>query len=222
MADRMFALLPEVFRTRDQHGELERLLTALEAFFFTGHPDHGHGVTGLEPYIDAIPDLFAPLGVGREGSSGRTPDAFLHWLAAWLSFTPHRLFAPDALRRIIAGIVPLYSFRGTRQYLERLLELCFGDEVALTQVDDRPQVGFTVGESRIGIDTRLAVTRPFCFKVIVSVHDTPTEHVLEALQYRLRAVIDFAKPAHTAYDLEWRTQPQADHSGSHARRRSPE
>ncbi len=114
----------------------------------------------------------------------------------------------------------MYGLRGTRDYLVRLLDLCFDDEVAQIHVDDRPSVGFTVGESTLGVDTRLAVSRPFCFKVVIERHEAQTEptasHEAETLQHRLRAVIDFAKPAHTTYELEWRAHPHSTHRRDHS------
>lgn len=201
-AERMFALLPAVFR-RHGAGELERLLAALGWFFLDGAAD-GHG-PGLESLVERIPALFDPLGNGDPESPFRTPDRFLPWLADWLAFTPHPLFPAERLRRILGGIVPLYGSRGTRDYLLRLLELCFGDELAAVHVDDRPRVGFTVGVSTLGVDTRLAVERPFFFRVGVVPGPAAGGHA--ALQKRVRAVIDFAKPAHTTYELEWRAAP---------------
>ena len=216
-ADRRFASLPAGFRRRDETGDLDGLLSVLEAFFFTGSTIDGHGPPGLEQYLEEIPALFSPIGTIQDQSQiWHTPDPFLHWLATWLSFTPHALFSPKPLRRIVAGIVPMYGLRGTRDYLVRLLELCFGDEVAEIQINDRPQVGFTVGESTLGVDTRLAVSRPFCFKVVIELHEPPAEPLaadeVGALQHRVRAVIDFAKPAHTIYDLEWLTHPPSGHT----------
>jgi phage tail-like protein len=212
-ADRMFSSLPAVFRNRDETRELARLLDVLAAFFFTGTTMDGQQLPGLEERLDEIPALFSPTGTAQDKLQvWRTPDRFLHWLATWLSFTPHALFLPEPLRRIVGGIVPLYGLRGTRDYLVRLLDLCFGDEVARIHVDDRPSVGFTIGRSPLGIDTLLAVSRPFCFKVVIEPHEARTEPMAsdaaEALQHRLRAVIDFAKPAHTTYELEWRTHPR--------------
>jgi hypothetical protein len=218
----MFAALPAVFRGRDDTGDLARLLDVLGAFFFTGgSTGDGRIPSGLERRLDEIPALFSPAGPPPGDSAiWRTPDRFLHWLATWLSFTPHALFSPESLRRIISGIVPLYGWHGTRNYLVRLLELCFGDEVAQIHVDDRPSVGFTIGQSLLGIDTLLAVSRPFCFKVVVERYDQPAEPMvadaIEDLQHRVRAVIDFAKPAHTVYELEWRTQPRARHRTQHS------
>jgi phage tail-like protein len=212
-AERMFASLPVVFRSRDKTGDLAKLLGVLGSFFFTGATLDGRLLPGLEQHLEDLPALFSPLGANEDPSATeRTPDPFLHWLATWLSFTPHELFSPERLRGIVGGIVPLYGLRGTRGYLVRLLKLCFGDEVARIDIDDRPHVGFTVGESRLGVDTRLAVSRPFCFKVAIGLHPAPAGPLalerIAALQHRLRAVIDFAKPAHTIYELEWRTHRQ--------------
>ena len=220
-ADRMFESLPAVFRGRDETGDLGRLLAVLGSFFFTGRLTRGEQfLPGLEQRLDEIPALFAPLAEPQdELRVWRTPERFLPWLATWLAFTPHELFPRESLRRIVGGIVPLYGRRGTRDYLVRLLELCFGDEVAQIHVDDRPGTGFTIGRSALGVDTLLAVSRPFCFKVVVERHEATTEppgsEAAEALQHRLRAVIDFAKPAHTVYELEWRTRPR------HRTQRSP-
>jgi phage tail-like protein len=216
-ADRMFGSLPAVFRNRDITGDLGHLLDVLGALFFTGSTYDDRTLPGLEQYLEQIPALFSPLGAAADRpGTGLTPEPFLHWLATWVSFAPHALFSPEPLRRIIAGIVPLYGLRGTRNYLVQLLELCFGDEVALIDVNDRPQVGFTIGGSALGVDSRLAVSRPFYFKVAIGLHEAPAEpsasERFRALQHRVRAVIDFAKPAHTTYELEWRTHPRSHHS----------
>lgn len=207
--DRMFASLPAVFRSCDDSGDMARLLAVFEALFFNGSSAHAAELPGIERQLPVIPALFSPqAGTEFQGAPLRTPDAFLHWLAAWLSFTPHELFPPEALRRIVAGIVPLYGLRGTRKYLARLLELCFGDELAKIHIDDRPRVGFTIGESVLGVDTRLAESRAFWFKVVVELQEeaaaSSASNGRNALEQRLRAVIDFAKPAHTAYELSWR------------------
>jgi phage tail-like protein len=209
--DRMFAGLPAVFRDRDDSGDLARLLGVFEALFFTGSADEGAELPGIERQLPAIPALFSPnLGVKCQGTTWRTPDTFMHWIATWLSFSPHALFPPEALRRIVAGIVPLYGFRGTRHYLIQLLQLCFGEEISGVHVDDRPRVGFTIGESAVGTDTRLAEGRAFWFKVVIELRDETMASLASngrnTLEQRLRAVIDFAKPAHTAYELSWRPE----------------
>lgn len=215
--DRMFASLPAVYQTADATGDLARLLGVFEALFFgdepdgRAHPAHA-ALLGIERSVHAVPALFAPIGSPTDPAE-RTPDSFMHWMAGWLAFTPHALFTPEALRRIAAGIVPLYSTRGTRDSLRRLIALCFED-VHEVDVDDRPSTGFTVGRSLLGEDTRLAQGRAFFFKV--DVHWNPPApasapgDAAAAVERQLRAVIEFAKPAHTSYELRVHSSPRAE------------
>jgi len=214
--DRLFASLPAVYAAADATGDLASLLGVFEALFFEGVDSEPGGsahrvLPGIESGIHAIPALFAPIGSPAD-LAARTPDRFMHWMAGWLAFTPHALFTPKALRRIVAGIVPLYSLRGTRENLRRLIALCF-ENVHEVRIDDRPSTGFTVGQSLLGEDTRLAQGRAFFFKV--EVHSSPPAHVpgttdeVAAFERQLRAVIDFAKPAHTAYELRVLLSPPA-------------
>ncbi len=204
--DRLLDLLPAVFRQADASGELARLLGVIEQLFF-GEPDAAADapLPGIERTVATLPALFAPLGSSGDPQA-RTPDRFLHTLAGWLGFTPHRLFGADALRRILAGIVPLHGLRGTRDHLVQLLGLCF-DELAGVEVDDRPAGGFAVGAARIGHETRLGAAPPFRFEVVVDLKQAaaPAADGAATLERRLRAVIDFAKPAHTRYGLLVRT-----------------
>jgi phage tail-like protein len=201
--DRLLNSLPAIFRTTDTSGELQSLLGAFEDILFGAE---NQGMPGIEQEIDAVPTYFAPLGKGIEGQgTARTPDRFVSWLAEWVAFTPHALFTPEQLRKIVAGIVPLYGRRGTRMYLEQLIKLCF-DEISVVEIDERPDFGMRVGYAKIGIDTLLGIERPFQFRVVIEVR-TPqeaTRHTQTSkteFDYRIRAIIDFAKPAHTDYEL---------------------
>jgi len=199
---RLLGHLPAVFRAADTSGELRRLLAAFEGVLFgDGDPDR----PGIEEQVDAIPRHVAPLpGPGPDGMA--CPDRFLPWLAEWVAFTPHALFAPPALRRIVAGIVPLYSWRGTRVYLERLLRLCF-EEIDAVAIDEAPGAGLRLGQARIGIDSLLGTDSPFRFRVVLGLRGA--EPVLAGFESRVRAIIDFARPAHTAYDLAFGSPAQA-------------
>lgn len=191
---RLIDHLPAIYRGSE---DLRALLSVFDELLFTGHRDAPAQVPGIERELRRLPALFAPLGVGGDASP-RTPARFLPWLAGWLAFTPHQLFQPEQLRRIVAGIVPLHGRRGTRVYMEQLLELCF-DEVAQVRVDERGFSGLCLGRSRIGVDTWLAEEQPFRFSVDVRLRAGAP--AAERLEPRLRAVIEFAKPAHTIYDL---------------------
>jgi phage tail-like protein len=203
--DRLLGSLPAIYRAYATD-ELRHLLGAFEAVLFCGEKG---GIRGIEQEIEAIPSLFAPLGAVGEGKAGgiKAPDRFLPWLAGWVAFSPHELFTPTQLRKIVAGIVPLYGYRGTRAYLEKLLKLCF-EEIRSVDIDEQPNLGFKVGQVRMGEDSFLTGERPFWFRVALDL-DTSTERrggqaeSRSVVEHRIRAVIDFAKPAHTEYDVEF-------------------
>lgn len=204
---RLLNTLPAIYRAADTSGQLGRLLGVFEDVLF-GSPAHGRD--GIEQQIAAIPSVFAPLGVaGDEQQDGaRAPSEFLPWLAGWVAFSPYAFFTAEQLRPIVAGITPLYGKRGTRDYVEQLLRLCF-DEILDVEIDERPIFGLRVGHARIGEDTLLGSDRPFWFRVAIEAR--PSEEKSGErweskfwFEQRLRAVIDFAKPAHTDYDLRLR------------------
>jgi phage tail-like protein len=212
-ADRMMAALPAIYRATDDSGQLRALLRGFEAMLL----DSGDAAEpAIAQDIDVIPELFSPLGVKPSGElatanglyriqanwRSEAPERFLAWLAQWVAFSPYPLFPPERLRRIIAGIVPLYGSRGTRHYLEKLLALCF-DEVTDISIDEEPLHGFLIGRARLGTDTVLATDEPFRFRVamVVREHGKTVAGDWEAFEERVRAIVDFARPAHTEYEL---------------------
>lgn len=203
--DRMLDNLPAIYRAADQSGQLRALLATFEAILLDSADPK---VPSFSQQIDAIPGLLAPLGVEEPAAAqapahARTPDRFLPWLAQWVAFSPYRLFPADRLRIIIAGIVPLYGRRGTRQYLKALLRLCF-DGVSEVRIDENPWHGFTIGRARLGQDSNLVREAPGRFRVEIAISDAVGEarhESSQSLEQRVRAVVDFAKPAHTVYEL---------------------
>ncbi|MGF6545832.1 phage tail protein [Paraburkholderia sp. BR13444] len=212
-AGRLLAALPAIYRATGGD-QLRMLLSAFERMLLaSGNAD----APAIADEIDAIPRLFAPLGV-RPSASRQTingpasiqnearppaPDRFMPWLAQWVAFTPYRYFSADELRRIVAGIVPLYGRRGTRDYMEKLLALCFG-EIGESSIDENPVHGFVIGRSHLGVDTELAVSEPYRFRVEFRLHERDLARAHGAphdLEERVRAVVEFARPAHTEYEL---------------------
>lgn len=210
---RLLDHLPAIYRSGDPGDDLPALLRVFEEFFFVGHRQAHIQVHGIERQLDAVPALFAPLGLDDDAhgpshdAERRTPERFVPWLATWLSFAPHHLFEPERLRHIVAGIVPLYGKRGTRAYLEELLKLCF-DEIAAVHVDEQAEAGLRIGSSTLGVDSLLAEERPFWFSVDIHLSRDGMAPAASTgamrLEQRVRAIIDFAKPAHTAYELRVR------------------
>lgn len=202
--ERMLDSLPAIYRARDSSGDLQHLLGVFEEIlFYTGEAE---GTLGIEQVINAIPGLFSLLGDENteQLSYKKAPDAFLPWLATWVAFAPHALFKPSHLRTIISGIAPLYSKRGTREYLKQLLKLCF-EEISVVNIDDEPMQRFIVGRAKIGADTLFGDERPFWFRVDITANRqnlgsqaTESEH---EFKQRIREIINFAKPGHTAYEV---------------------
>lgn len=211
-AIRLLDHLPAIYRDAPADSDFARLLAVFEELLFAGAPGDAPGLAGAEHALAGLPALFSPLGMADTGVAAghdrRTPDAFVPWLATWLAFTPRALFTPQRLRRIVAGIVPMYGRRGTRGYLADLLRLCF-DEIASVRIGDQGVGGLRVGRARLGVDSLLTDERPFWFSIDIGLHphggDAADDrgHGLSAsqLESRVRAVVDFAKPAHTDYQL---------------------
>ncbi|WON73520.1 phage tail protein [Nitrosospira sp. Is2] len=199
--ERLLDSLPAIYRASDASGDLHRLLGVFEEILFSSNMPP----PGIEQQIQDIPSLFSP-GAGEPGqnNAARTPDRFLPWLATWVAFTPHALFEPQQLRKIISGITPLYGRRGTRAYLEELLRLCF-NEISAVEIHDEPEQRFIIGFAKIGSDTLFGDDRPFWFRVTVNVNsrggDAKITGSRREFEQRVRAIVDFAKPGHTAYEL---------------------
>jgi phage tail-like protein len=144
---------------------------------------------GLEEQIARLYTLFHPH---------ETPARFLDWLAAWASLQlPTDL--PEARKRIlIARIIPLYSIRGTKKYLEELLELYLDVPAKVAEADRSDlQIG---KQSTVGVDTYIGGGPPYFFRVTLST--SGEQHVAMDQQLQLaHAVIELAKPAHTTYHL---------------------
>lgn len=213
-AGRLLSALPAIYRATDDSGQLRALLDVFERILLASGNANDPAIADE---IDAIPGLFAPLGVKptppRQTVNGPAaiqskahapaPDRFMPWLAQWVAFTPYRYFPADELRRIVAGIVPYYGRRGTRDYMQNVLELCFG-KIGKLSIDEHPKQGFVIGDSRVGVDTVLAVIEPYRFRVEFRLHEHAfggAHGALHDLEERVRAVVEFARPAHTEYEL---------------------
>ena len=196
---RLRELLPAVFRRLP---ELDAFLAPFDELLFgtpEGREDPESGVgeiqaaerrPSLSERIDGIPSLLDP---------DETPAEFLAWLSQWAAVSLY----PEARdgRRLIAEVIPLYRERGTRAYVERLLELYTGGR-ATVEEDDLPGMALGVrGQARVGIDTRLGED-PFRFTVRIEFAGIPPSRAAQRRVVALaRAVIDLAKPAFSYYRL---------------------
>ncbi|MFZ2168868.1 MAG: phage tail protein [Methylococcaceae bacterium] len=199
-SDILLRHLPEIYHDSE---DLRLLLSAFDDVLF-GTENNNPENPGLEKIIANIPNLFSPKpGHLLANPFERTPGDFLPWLAEWVALEHLQVMPEEQYRNVIARIVPLYALRGTKKYLEAILELFF-PAIKVT-INDQELPSMTVGQSRIGKETRLGGDIPFYFFVKVLFPNQSNAHVNlqnDRLLESICTVIDSAKPAYTAYQLE--------------------
>jgi phage tail-like protein len=184
--------LPAIYRRSEQ---IQAFLAPFQEILIGPDPElaeeQGRASDGsLQARIRNIPALFDPE---------QTSPEFLPWLAQWAVLSSHEGLSESRRRTLIKEIIPLYAIRGTKAYLERVLNLYTG---ALTQVEELDLPPMAVGvRSFIGQDTRLGED-PFQFRVSVMFRPVPATHEERQQMLELvHVVIGLAKPAHTHYQL---------------------
>jgi len=190
---------------RDKHpkeykNHLEEFLEAFEKVLL-GFDELGdlEDLTGLGQKIERLFELFEP---GPERHPGqhppRTPARFLPWLAGFAALTLPAGISENRQRELIARIIDLYHIRGTKKYLQELLDLCLKVGSAVSEEEIPPmQLGV---RSTIGEDTYVGGGPPHFFKVDLHTRDLDASGV-EAQRQIAHEVIELAKPAHTTYEL---------------------
>ena len=119
----------------------------------------------------------------------------------------------DRLRELILRIVPLYAERGTRQYLEKMLEYFIPKSLAIT-IDDQELPSLIVRRSKLGSESWLGGDKPYWFLVTVHAAVSGGREALESMKEgyddKIRSVIDLTKLAHTTYLLQWELDAKRD------------
>ncbi len=152
----------------------------------------GTGEKALAERIASVPLIFDPL---------KTPNEFVPWLSRWVALSGVDGPSLEQERKLLSRIVPLYAKRGTREYMEKLLDFYTPEGSVIGIVEEGP-AGFRIGEAAVGITTQFGGDRPYWFAVHVRVASHEKSRVSsEKLEQRIRRVIDLAKPAHTLYEL---------------------
>ena len=140
----------------------------------------------LRRFLRIFEDIWEPLEQRQDHiemyfDPHTCPASFLPWLASWLNlpFNPH--WPEVRHRRLLAQAMELYSWRGTRYGLIRMIEVCTG----LT-----PEI-------------RNSSSQPFVFHIrITPPPGTSSETVDKGL---IEELIRVHKPAHAGYILEVNT-----------------
>ena len=210
--------LPAMYQQGAQAGApnfLGRFLLAFEQVFTgLGDPDK----PGLEEILDGIvvPGSGHVLLAGSERyfepgplleDNQRAPLKFLDWLAGWVALTLRADLDELRQRDFIANAVSLYRERGTRQGLERLIQIY----TRLAPTIDELNTPFQLGvHATIGVDTLLGGGSPHFFRVLLrlAAGDANQGSIPDQLRRQtevVHAIIDLEKPAHTTYHLEIQT-----------------
>ena len=223
----LLRLLPAIYQDAARSpepgmGALGALLAAFEGVLLASEADRT-SAPAVGERIDALPDLFKPIGPSNAELERTTPREFLGWLAQWIAIKPDltelmlepavdgdaasAAAAERAFRNAIARIVPLYGSRGTRHFLEEALRLLIPEVVAV-EIDDRDLPGFQVGRSAVGKDSWLVTYRPFHFSIRVrfeaaSGDGEGIKRRQRKLRHKAETIIELSKPAHTMYDVRW-------------------
>src|SRR5262249_8228933 len=106
-------------------------------------------------------------------SPATCPAELLPWIAQWLNLEldPHW---PERRRRELLGeAMQLYRWRGTRYGLTRMLEVCTGHSMQITEDPERPFV------FRIGMPQSWDVSRAFVERLIRAHKPAHVGYVLE-------------------------------------------
>jgi phage tail-like protein len=106
-------------------------------------------------------------------SPATCPAPMLEWMAGWMNLHLDAHWPEPRRRQLLREAMQLYRWRGTRYGLTRMLEVCTGQPVQITEDPETP----------------------FVFRVIMTAHPDVTHDFIERL---VRA----HKPAHVGYVLE--------------------
>lgn len=201
---RLLHHLPAVYH---KPGTLCQLLTLFENFLFGQDQTETEKERSRQTGADSLPLADNIAAIASLFNARQTPREFLPWLSQWVALSDFGDLTEAQHRQLIARIVPLYALRGTKVYLERLLEL-FKPENFQIKVDDSSLQGFTIGTSKVGEGTVFLSDRPFWFRVIVTLSASEKNRAdLNAFkahwEQRLCRIIDLAKPVHTLYTFYW-------------------
>src|SRR5258708_587517 len=185
------------------HDHKNHLREFLEAFekVLLGFDDYGpsptnatgrgdlDSVLGLGQKIERLYELFDP---------DLAPARFLPWMAGFAALSLRAGMREDKQRLLITQIISLYRIRGTKEYLETLLNSYLDVQSSVSEEEIPPmQIGVN---HQVGVDTYIGGGPPHFFRVRLYSGGLDASHV-EAQREVAYEVIELAKPAHTTYEL---------------------
>lgn len=143
--------------------------------------------------IDTMHEVFHP---------STTPAGFLPWLASWFAVSFDEGMDEAKRRLVLRECVSLFSKRGTKGAIERMVELFAGIRVKIEE-NRWPYKGIRIGvTSRIGVDTMVLPEVSMGHTFVVRVPARP-DSISEDVLVRLHRVLEAEKPANSNYFLQF-------------------
>ncbi|MCC8030062.1 MAG: phage tail protein [Lachnospiraceae bacterium] len=161
--------LPEIYRRENGSDFLRRYLSIFEAVYR---------------------DMDAQI---RDASRQLDPEAaqpeFLNWMASWMGITAVHLWSGEKLRKLLGGFAKRSLTRGTREYMEFMIEAFTGEKPFLVEY---PQIEEYRGrEKEYRKLLRCYAHGPYEVNILIREEAVPTLREQQALMQ----VIEDAKPA---------------------------
>ncbi len=135
----------------------------------------------------------------RDASRQLDPDAarpeFLYWMAEWMGITTIHLWSEEKLRRLLAGFAKRSLVRGTREYMEYMIETFTGEKpyfVEYAQIEE-----YRGNEKEYQTLLHCYAHDPYEVNILIREEAVPTLREQQALIQ----VIEDAKPAQIAVHL---------------------
>lgn len=158
----------------------------------------GQKIERLHELFDPYPEQPDPKQPEPEQPPAKTPARFLPWLASFAALSLPAGMSEVKQRQLVKGMISLYGIRGTKKYLETLLDLCLDGQSSVSEEEIPPmQLGVN---HQVGVDTYIGGGPPHFFRVTLYTGGLDASRV-EAQRQVAYEVIELAKPAHTTYEL---------------------
>ncbi len=176
--------LPNIYQEDEMMG---RFLMLFESF-----------LAPIDQQIAAQPNYYDPK---------LTPPDFLPWLASWFGIALDHDLPESNRRMLLKESATLFRKRGTRQSLERYLEISTGGRV---EIKEHFSENFSLGpHSFLGPGIALGKDNiPNTFSVSVELPPANPElskaerkQQAQFIQHKIISILDTEKPAHAGYDL---------------------
>jgi phage tail-like protein len=128
------------------------------------------------------------------------PPEFLPWLASWTNLTLDDSLPDDRRRMLLTESSALYKRRGTRQGLQRYLEIFTGGRV---EIVEHLSENFILGSrATMGQGIALGMSNiPLTFTVNLVLPEESDNLSAAARERKIVSIIEAEKPVHTGYEL---------------------